>query len=225
MRGRTSISDRYVFFLLLTLLFSELGSAQDSTDASTPMTIPPFMANEISMGVGAAYSPEKDIFNVQDDVAAGTNVGVSIAYLRNLDEQFAVGINFYGYFKSIDNVQITSNGISKAYTLEVSTMNIGAECRYMFSTEKLRPYAMALLSYATGNLSNDELGSLRINGISGGGGIGADLSLGSNWGLALEGIASFGSAKWAQLPFSNSTSDDFNPTMYMGHLRVTYLWE
>jgi hypothetical protein len=131
----------------------------------------------------------------------------------------------YGYFKSIDNAQLIVNGSPKAYTLTVSTLNIGAECRYTFSREKIRPYALALLSYATGSLNNDELGSLHISGFSGGGGLGAAIALGNRWNLAIEGTASIGTATWAQPPFTNSTSDDFNPTMYMGIIRVSYLWD
>jgi hypothetical protein len=200
-------------------------AVKDTITVAAQDSIPYFMENEISIGIGAAYSPEMSMFNVAEDVAAGTNVGISIAYLRNLNEQIAVGINFYGYFKSIDNAPIIVNGNPKEYTLNVSTMNIGAECRYMFSRQKVRPYGFLVICYATGSLNNDELGSLRMNGFSGGGGAGADISLGMNWSLAIEGTASFGTAKWAQPPFSNSTGDDYNPTMYMGLVRISYLWE
>lgn len=203
----------------------QAADSQDSTAVAAQDSIPTLMRNEISFGLGAAYSPEKDLFNVPNDVAAGTNVGISITYLQNLNDRVALGVNIYGYFKSIDNAMLTTSGGTKEYTLSVSTFNLGVECRYFFSRDKIRPYGLLLLSYSTGSLSNSELGSLRLSGISGGGGIGADISLGQHWALALEGIASFGTAKWEQPPFTNSTGDDFNPTMYVGLVRVSYLWE
>jgi len=226
MRGRKPFSLPYILFTLITFMFPAPGSAQDSTSVPGVPPLPTFTANEVSLGIGAAYSPEKDVFNVQDDVAAGTNASISLAYLRNLNAQFALGINLYGYFKSVNNVQIITSTGSGSYTLNVSTLNVGVECRYTFSRESsIRPYALVLLSYVSGDLSNDELGSLSITGFAGGGGLGADVSLGDSWGLALEATASVGTAEWEKPPFTNSTSADFNPTMFMILLRTTYLWE
>lgn len=197
---------------------------QDTPSASAADSAIGYMQNEISFGIGPSYSPEKDIFNVPSDAAAGTNVGINLTYYRNLTERYAIGVAMYGYFKSIDNVTVTSGGSSKIITLNFSTFNVSASGKYFFSRGNMNPYVFVVAGYSSGSVHNDELGDLNLHGFSGGGGAGVGFTLGTNWLLSIEGLASFGSAKWSEAPFTNSTGTDFNPGILAGYLKIGYCW-
>lgn len=190
-------------------------NAQEDSDVPT-------LLNEVSFGLGAAHSFEKNMFNVPSDAEGGTNLSFIISYFRHLDNHWAIGINTYGFMKTVDDVLLNIGGINKMSELDVTVLNLSAVGKYIFSRGSVEPYCLALIAYTGGTLHEDELGTLGLNGISVGGGAGVSFLLNESITISLEGIASFGTAEWKERPFYNSSGIDFDPAMAVGFVQVSY---
>jgi hypothetical protein len=206
---------RAIFFLSVVLLFTMgLYAQQDSVSGIIP--------NEISFGLGAAKSFEKNIFNIPDDVEGGTNLGISIAYFRHLNEHWAVGVNLFGYMKTVDNVIILRGGSLENVNIDVSLINITGEAKYIFSRGTVEPYCLAFLAYSSGSLESEKLGRLNLSGVSGGAGAGLAVPLTKSFVISAEALASVGTAKWKEAPFLNSDGSDFNPSFIALFGQISY---
>jgi hypothetical protein len=88
----------------------------------------------------------------------------------------------------------------------------------------IAPYAYAGVGMANGMIDSKPTGSLTYTGFSGCVGPGASWNLGRSWKMSAEGVLSFGSASWRELPFANSTSRKFDPSIQGGLVHLSYVW-
>jgi hypothetical protein len=207
---------RQVIFILAPILLLNMNSIaqQDSVNV--------MKQNEILFGLGAAKSFEKNIFNLSDDVEGGTNLGITIAYFRHLNEHWAIGINLFGYMKTVDDMMILRNSNFEKAKFDVSLVNIGGEVKYYFSRRSVEPFCLAFLAYSSGSLQNDQLGTLNLSGVSGGMGAGMGIPVAESFIITLEALCSLGSADWKEPPFLNSDGSDFNPSFIAVFGEVSY---
>ncbi|MDP3682424.1 MAG: hypothetical protein Q8S01_00685, partial [Ignavibacteria bacterium] len=80
------------------------------------------------------------------------------------------------------------------------------------------------VNLVSGSLQNSDLGNLNLSGISFGGGLGTKLNFSRNWAVSVEAFGYFGSAKWKQKVFTNSTGTSFNPGQAGATIGVVYRW-
>lgn len=200
---------------LFLVLFSYSVFAQQET----------FQANEIALGLGVVHSFERDLFNVTSDFGIGASTGFLLSFLHNFDEQLAIGIHVFGYFKTTPEFTVvSSSGGVQRTTFDVTASNVGVQGRWVFTRGEVQPYVYAMMNYSTGDAESDLIGRLGYRGITSGGGGGAGIILSENVKISLEGILSLGTAKWSQRPFSNSRGDEFNPSLIGILAVISYIW-
>ncbi len=204
------------FVLLSCILFWSLGLAQEST----------YLRNEITLGFGIGSSPEKNIFNLPSgDVQGSPEIAIYFAYNYSLDERFAIGFQGYGYVQTISNVAIIDgSGSMRSVSFDLSPISVGIQGRYLLSSGTIQPYMFGMVNLAAGSLENNEFGTLSMLGFTAGGGAGLRIFAGESVTIALQGIASLGTANFKEKPFLNSTGKEFNPGFFGLTLNVAYLW-
>jgi hypothetical protein len=169
---------------------------------------------------------EQDIFNVPGDLASEPEMLISFGYLFNIDERDAVGFSVYGGTETTPAVMLLLPGGTTAVPIsfELDTYNTGVRLRHTFSRAKFAPYVWVGLNVATGVIDNPQTGQLEYSGVSAGVGPGVLVALGRHFSLALEGIASFGTANWKTQPFANSSGREFNPGLLGATANVAFSW-
>ena len=172
-----------------------------------------FPRHELWLGFGGGTSPEKGIFNSAEDLPSEPEMLIGFGYLLNIDARNAVGFHVYGGTETLPAVYLLPPGAltPQPFTFDLDTYNIGLRLRHTFTRKRLAPYAWVGLNVANGTLSNSAVGDLDYSGYSIGVGPGVLIPLGRHLSLSVEGVASFGSAKWKTEPFANSDGRDFNP--------------
>jgi hypothetical protein len=210
--------NRFVCFMTLSVL-PLLAVAQDKEPE-------PFLQDEISFGIGAGFPAEKNPLNLPGEAKIPTSVGVNLGYRHYLERHVAIGARLYGYLNTLSGYTITdqTNGTTGT-DFDIATLNITFEALLRFSTGGVRPYCMVMGGYSTGSLSNDILGQLPLRGVSGGGGLGVQIDVSQRIAVAVEGLASFGTASWEREPFSNSSGDKFNPSIFMALANVLFRFQ
>jgi hypothetical protein len=131
----------------------------------------------------------------------------------------------YGYTQHIYGVIIIDpEGNRDSVTLDFYTYNIGLEARWTFLTGRTRPYVYVVLNNADGVVNREDKRYFGYDGSTYGGGLGLSYRISHHFTVALDGVASFGSAKWERLPFVNSTGREFDPSMIGLMLNFSFLW-
>lgn len=205
--------NRFAFSLAIMFL-PLLLSAQDEQPEL-------FLQNEVSIGIGAGFPLEKDALNVVGEPKVPPSFALNIGYRRYLERNVAIGVRLYGYINKLSGYTVTDqSNVTTNADFDIETLNIAFEGLMLFSDGKVRPYGFLMAGYATGTLSHDELGNLSLNGFAGGGGLGLQFEVSQTVVIAVEGVGSFGTAKWEKQPFSNSSGDTFNPSVIMALANV-----
>lgn len=181
------------------------------------------MPHELCFGLGYATSSEKDPVNIADDAKLSPGFGINLAYRYHVTELMSLGLHMYGYqAKTPEYVVLDPQGNRRTVSFSLSSINFGVQGRYAFVRSTVMPYIFAVLNLAFGTIQEEQTGTLGYSGVSAGGGLGASVFLSDRIALSLEGVASFGSARWKQKPFLNSTGTDFNPVMIGVFVNFSY---
>lgn len=182
--------------------------------------------HEVWLGLGGGTSLESDIFNVADDVSSEPEMLISFGYLFNFDARDAIGFNVYGGTETLPDFFLLPPGAITPVpvSFDLDTFNIGLRLRHAFTRGRFAPYGWLGLNLASGTVSSAETGDLDYSGYSVGVGPGVLIALSSHLSVSVEGVASFGSAKWKSEPFSNSTSRDFNPGLLGVIVNLGFGW-
>ena len=205
----------------------------DDTDIEYADTVPNtewaeqsgYSRHEIALGLGGGMTFEDNAFNIPDGVKASPELGINMGYLYNFDRRFAVGAHIYGYIQTITDIEVVDEaGDVLTDKIELNVSNLGVRGRWLFTDGRVQPYGLLVANYATGILKNDVLGNLYFHGVSGGGGLGALVKLGTHTALSVEGVAAFGFADWTERPFRNSAGTDFDPSMIGFFLNIVHRW-
>ena len=184
-----------------------------------------FKKYELTIGIGIAYSPEKDIFNIPNDSKVSPDMAISIAFAQNINKQTCIGGHIYGYTEMTPKYSlILDDGTISTTKFELNTFNIGGHWRWLFSTGTIQPYSKLILNYANGELSSKKAGDLEYHGISLAVDLGSRVFISEHFTIALELLGSFGFAAWKEKPFLNSKNKDFNPSMVAILINVSYLF-
>lgn len=211
-----------VFFTLLVvsfLLFQVLNFAQSSEEDDLLETY------EFSIGLGTGVAFETDVFKTDaDKIKAEPSPLINIAMHYTVDKNLSFGFLIEGYAQTINNIPVIINGASKTEKFDLAVDNIGLDVRWTFSRSKFEPYGFVAVNLVTGSLQNDDLGNLKMSGMSFGGGIGTKLNFGQHWAAVIEAVGFFGTAKWKQKVFTNSTGTNFNPGHAGFTIGVAYRW-
>jgi hypothetical protein len=199
-----SMRIRLAVVVLACLLAPRPGLASEAQEAPR---------HEVWLGFGGGASPEKTIFNVPDDLASQPELLIGFGYLYNIDASDAVGFHVYGGTETLPEVAVLPPGATAPvpFAFDLDTYNIGLRVRHTFTRKRLSPYFWAGVNVAQGTISNPGTNDLDYSGYSVGVGPGVLMQLGPHFSLSVEGVASFGAAKWKIEPFSNSANRDFNP--------------
>ncbi len=203
---------------LTTLLAASSASAAVTRAADVPR-------HEISLGFGWAGSFEKSIFNVSPDIASTPEMAMSLSYLFDLDSHWAVGLHVYGTDETTAELAIEDpGGFTHLTSFDLFTSNFGVRARYTVLRGTITPYVYAGASLASGSIESRSTGTLDYSGWSFCAGPGASLALGRSWRAGLEGFVSMGRANWKDMPFVNSSSRDFDPSIAGVLLNFSVVW-
>jgi len=173
---------------------------------------------EFSFGLGTGIAFETDVFKTDaEKVKAEPSPLINMALHYTIDENLSFGFLLEGYAQTISNIPVIIKGVSKLAKFDLSVNNIGLDVRWTFSRGKFEPYGFVAVNLVTGSLQNDDLGNLKMNGMSFGGGLGTKLNLSEHWAASIEAVGFIGTAKWKEKVFTNSTGTNFNP----GHAGFT----
>jgi len=181
--------------------------------------------SEVKLAVGWSQSSETNLFKTPAEVTIPSMPDAEISIRRYLDDQFAFGLHLHGQFgKSSEFVVIDNFGEYKKSKFSLISFNVGIDGRWSPFTSFVKPYVLVVVNYAAGGVRSTEIGSLRYDGLSVGGGLGASMPVGDRISISLEAFGEFGTAEWKQLPFLNSRNRDFNPSMFGASLGISYRW-
>ena len=180
---------------------------------------------EFSFGLGTGVAFESDIFKTDvEKVKAEPSPLINLAIQYTIDENLSFGFLLEGYAQSIHNIPVIIKGETKLEKFSLAVDNIGLDVRWTFSRGKFEPYGFVAANLVTGSLQNDDLGNLKMSGMSFGGGVGTKLNFSEHWGASIEAVGFFGTAKWEQKVFTNSTGTNFNPGHTGFTIGVVYRW-
>lgn len=183
-----------------------------------------YPAHELWVGVGGAASSEKDIFNVPGDIESSPEAVFTFGYAMNLDERRAFAVHLYGAAETTPTVTLVDPSGSQDTQFDLYTYNFGVRYRHTFSRRRIAPYAFVGISYAFGSIESSVVGQLEYKGVSGCIGPGASVHLGRSLALSLEVFGSFGTSSWEQKPFTNSGSDEFDPSLLGATINLSFAW-
>lgn len=206
-------------FIVSFLLFQAFNFAQSSEEEDFLETY------EFSFGLGTGVAFETDVFKTDaDKVKAEPSPLLNIAMHYTVDKNLSFGFLIEGYAQTINNIPVIISGTSKTEKFDLAVDNIGLDVRWTFSRNKFEPYGFVALNLVTGSLQNDDLGTLKMSGMSFGGGAGTKLNFSQHWAAVLEAVGFFGTAKWKQKVFTNSTGTNFNPGHAGFTIGISYRW-
>ena len=175
----------------------------------------PFPDNEIAVGFGWAQGFENDVFNIEDDYDVDSALGFALSYYKNLTPAVAVGLHFFGYRKTLEDLILEGLGGERLEEdLDLESYNFGGRLRWTLLRGTFAPYAYAGASWAFGEVEGDVVGSLPSEGFSLVGGFGTALVTTAHVGVSVEALVSTGWSDWDTPPFINSYSADFDPSMF-----------
>ncbi|MCI0474467.1 MAG: hypothetical protein L0Y76_12870, partial [Ignavibacteria bacterium] len=161
-------------FLIITsilLLISKINIFAQDTSVS-------YYRNEITFGMGYAYGFEKSVFNLTEDNAVESAVGININYCYYLNKEIGLGARFFGYTKELNEYYLYyPDGSTKKTTYTLSAGNLDAEFRYVFNRGVVEPYGFLLFGLTSGSAS-DDISDLSFSGFNIGAGAGAKLKIG-----------------------------------------------
>jgi hypothetical protein len=181
--------------------------------------------HEACFGLGPAIAFEDDLLNVPGEEKVKPDIGISLAYRYYVSEEFAFGLHMFGYTAKTPPYDVVDkSGTSKTASFTFGALNVGIQGRYMPIRGTVTPYLFATLSAALGSVDDPGTGTLQYYGVTFGGGLGVAFFLSSHVALSVEGSGVYGTAKWKEKPFQNSTSDDLNPSMIGLFVSVSYCW-
>jgi len=181
--------------------------------------------HEVCFGLGPAIAFENDLLNVPGEEKVKPDIGISLAYRYYMTEEFAFGLHMFGYTAKTPPYDVVDNsGTTKNASFTFGALNLGIQGRYMPIRGTVMPYLFVTLSAALGSVEDPATGTLQYYGVTFGGGLGVAFFLSTHVALSIEGSGVYGTAKWKQKPFQNSTSDDLNPSMLGLFASVSYCW-
>ena len=183
-----------------------------------------YPVHEIWIGGGGASSSESSIFNVPSDLKFKPEAVFSLGYMHNYDERRAMGFHIYGASETTPDVALIGPSGLTTTTFDLYTYNFGVRYRQTFLRGGISPYAFVGASFASGSVESKATGGLNSSGFSVCLGPGAAVALGRSFMLSADLFGSFGSAKWKEKPFANSTSDKFDPSLIGGTLNISFVW-
>jgi hypothetical protein len=199
------------------------GVRAGSTGSSS--VTPGWFQNELTGNAGIAFLLERSFFNARTDISGNGKPGYGIAYLRSLDREVAVGVRISGTGRRIENFGLIVNGHRKVYTFDLVMMTYALEGRYTPLRGLCEPYCSILAFYAHGSLENGEYGRRSIEGFGGGVGVGTNLVWEEHWIIGIGVTYSFGKGSWNELPFTNSSSTAFDPSMVTAMMHLGFRWD
>ncbi len=204
--------------ILQILLFPGLIIAQDEEP-------PPQRRHEVSFGVGVAFPFEKDPLNIAGEEKVPPCTAISFLYRYHINTRFSAGLQLVGYtWKTPPYIVESSESITQNLSFTLVSVDFGVHVRYAFLDGPLRPYTYVMINYVGGSVENGQTGTLNQSGFAVGGGVGITWMVIDAFGLSFEGLGNFGSAKWKQKPFSNSTGSDYDPSMVALLISASYYW-
>lgn len=174
----------------------------------------PSLSNELSVGLGVGFPRESDPLNVVGEEQLPTSVIGGLGYRKYVTNLLAIGFRFTGTLNNLKNYTVmVSGGNPQNIDFTLTRADLALEGLLLLSESRnMNPFVTVMVSYATGVLSSSDMGKLKYGGASFGGGLGLRFALSPSIWASVEGIGLFGSAKWKQAPFVNSSSTDFNPS-------------
>ncbi|MDP3149513.1 MAG: outer membrane beta-barrel protein [Ignavibacteria bacterium] len=202
------------FFLLPGKVFSQSFDEEENLERY-----------EFSFGLGTGTAFETDIFKTDAaKVKASPEPLINLSMHYTMDENLSFGFLLEGYAQTINNIPVIIKGETKLEKFDLACDNIGLDVRWTFSRSKFEPYGFIAINLVTGSLQNDDLGNLTMTGMSFGGGLGAKLNFSKHWAASVEAVGFFGTAKWKQKIFTNSSGTSFNPGHAGATIGVVYRW-
>ena len=188
---------------------------------------PSFLPNEGTVAIGVAFPLEQDPLNVPGEEKIPAAFSFDLGYRRFLTDRMAVGIRGFGYVKKLPGylVRSVSDPSFRSVDFDLVAFNVGVEGLALLSDGIIQPYAIVMLNYATGSISDSHEGTLQYDGVAAGLGFGVRAAVSTTVAVSLEGLGSWGTAKWRERPFSNSNGDTFDPGMIGLLATVSFRWE
>jgi hypothetical protein len=182
-------------------------------------------SNEIVFGLGSAFPRESSPLNAPGESELPNSLFGNVAYRKYVADLVSVGIRVFGTMNTLSDYYVTStsNPTPKQVEFNLTSIYIGLECILLLADEgSAKPYISAMVLYTSGNLTNKELGKDQYQGVAWGGGLGLRIKMTKSISLLLEGDVYFGSAKYKSRPFTNSFSDEYNPSTLLLMVGVCY---
>ena len=177
---------------------------------------PTIPANELLFGLGWAEPQEQDIFNIEFDVGLEADMTYQLVYYHNMTNHVSFGLHFFWSLYNVDPLTVEDEFGAFDVFFDLNSYNLGPRVRYTFWRSVFSPYWYAGGSYSFGSTSGNhpDFHRLGYNGFSMNTGLGMSL-LPAQWlDISGEAFISHGWARWNQFPFLNSTSRDFDPSLY-----------
>ena len=178
---------------------------------------PTVPANELQFGMGWVDLQEKSVFNIEFDSSLEPAIAYQFVFYLNTTDQAAFGIHLYWSHQDIDPLTVEDEfGNVFDVFFHVDSYNLGPRARYTFWRGFLSPYVYGGMSYAFGFVrGNDrDFDKLRYDGFTFTGAVGISLLSTGVLDVGAEAFYLGGWAGWNDYPFLNSTSRDFDPSMF-----------
>jgi hypothetical protein len=189
-----------------------------------------FQRFDLMAGLGGVYSFDDALFNLPDDAKVGLGGDFNAGLYRNLNPNFAIGPRVNAYINAFSYIRDDGTGLQDSLTYLFTAYNVGVSARYIFYRGKIQPYFNTLVNLSFGGAKQTSVTSVLDTdspmyvGITAGGGPGLMIRFGRHFGLALEGIFLFGTARWEKIPAPNSSDDKFNPGFAGATANFVFLW-
>jgi hypothetical protein len=172
-----------------------------------------YYSKEVSFGVGFANGTEKHVFNIPNDEAVNSVLGLNLNNCYFFDNAMGIGFRFVGYYKKLQELTLTDlHGNQKRVKYDLVNLAADGEFKCIFTQGKIKPYGFFLMGYSTGSISSGD-DKLYFSGLNAGIGAGLRIPIDRNWGISVEIFGIMGTAEWEEKPFLNSKGVDFNPSM------------
>jgi hypothetical protein len=194
-----------------------------ATGARADSDIPKY---ESSLGIGGAKSFEDHVFRLPGDSPSTPTVFLDLGLRENFQETLAFGVHVYGVTEKTEefNVVVVGQSLPQAARFTLNVAHVGLDVRYQVEMGAVRPYLVLAINYVTGTAKDPSTESLTLSGVSFGGGPGVQYDFNRHIAVAVEGLYLTGTASWNQVPFANSSSDSFDPSLAAGAAMFVYRW-
>ena len=182
-------------------------------------------STEVSIGLGLTSPREQSPLNVAGESPMPNALVLNLGFRRYVGDMAAVGVRAFGTINKLSDYRVSTGDSSSRNTdFNITTYSIALEgLVYVTEGKRIRPYVLLVVAYSGGLLTNKDMGSLNYQGVTAGGGGGIRFSLSEKVALSLEALATFGSAKWKNLPFKNSGGNEYNPSTFIALAGVSFL--